>query len=72
MIRGFRWVLTGKNVWQLEGPVGSRRFHGCVSIWSPNYATWHTDHKTQGECHNILLAMDCVESIVRESLTPDQ
>lgn len=48
MIRGYRWILTGKKVWQLEGPCGSRRFHGCVSVWSDSYATWHTDHMTQG------------------------
>lgn len=66
MIRGFRWVLTGYKVWQLEGPPKSRRFHGCVSVISDAEDTrWHTDHKTQGECKTKREAMDCVENQLR-------
>lgn len=28
--KNFRWVETGVRIWQLESPVGSRRFHGIV------------------------------------------
>lgn len=49
MIRGYRWILTGRNVWQLEGPPKSRRFHGCVSGYSGHDFRWHTGYAEQYE-----------------------
>lgn len=80
MIRGYRWIKTAPNVWQYEGPSGSRRFHGQVycfrdgsaSFCVPGgYATYstvtdkHIEHG-QGERATVRLAKDEIEKDVRK------
>lgn len=40
MIRGYRWIKTAPDVWQIEGPPKSRRFHGMVHIWEDGSAVF--------------------------------
>lgn len=77
MIRGYRWVETGKRYWQLEGPVGSRHFHGAVF---ENFCYvhgrlrrgefhWYTKGGVlSGETATRRVAMDCVENYIRASV----
>lgn len=72
MVRGYRWVETGKRVWQLEGPPKSRHFHGCVSDNS-GWFGWHGGYASaeQGESATKREAMDHVEELVRGKISAD-
>jgi hypothetical protein len=81
MIRGYRWIKTAPDVWQLEGPPRSRRFHGMVQVQKYGAAcfclpggsyTVHSDGRAeengQGYRTSVRLAKDEIEKHVRESL----
>lgn len=57
-IKGFRWIKTGSNVWQLESE--PRLFHGCVCRY-PTHVTWYVNSFTHGEAKNVWAAKDEVE-----------
>jgi hypothetical protein len=77
MIRGYRWIKTAPDVWQLEGPPNSRRFHGIVSVRDDGSATFclpsgydiswtdgRYEEHGQGERQTVRLAKDEVEKAV--------
>ena len=79
MIRGYRWVETGRGTWLFEGPSGSRRFHGVVSDYGDGYVTFclpggyhvsYGDGRTEehgcGQHPTVRAAKDEVEKAVRE------
>lgn len=81
MIHGYRWIKTASDVWQLEGPPKSRRFHGMVSFWADGSACfcvpggWHASYSDgrqeehgQGYRANVRLAKDEIERHVRQKL----
>lgn len=62
-IKGYRWVQTGPQVWQLEGDPG--HFHGRVYLNGDNTYTWVCLRlRHQGEEGNRSKAMFRVERIV--------
>ena len=67
MIRGYRWVKTGIDVWLFESKLGY--FHGKVEVtFDPCVWVWcmYGDYpRGQGEAPTRRAAMDCVENCVR-------
>lgn len=75
----FAWVQTGWRIWQLESPVGSRRFHGTV--WADGtqpvfavpggFSVVHSDgrieERGQGERATVRA---CKQEIMRRFLEP--
>ena len=82
MIHGFRWIETGKRVWQLEGPARSRRFHGIVSDHGSHitfslpggytvvrtYGDVRYEEHGSGERATVREAKDEVEKVVKAQL----
>ena len=70
MLRGYRWIKTGRDVWQLEGL--PRQFHGAVSPNAAGTWTWHTGYggREQGESATRREAMDCVETARYKEAAP--
>lgn len=83
MIYGFRWIKTAPDVWQFEGPSGSRRFHGMVNVRRDGTATFalpggysvyrypqNTDEEHgQGERPSVRVAKNEIEKHIRAAKT---
>lgn len=74
----FRWVETGVKIWQLESPIGSRRFCGIVwgdsntPHWSMpgGYSVVSTHAPTEEhECGECLTVDECKTEVERRSGT---
>ena len=66
MIRGYRWVKTGINVWLFGNKFGY--FHGKVEVTgNPCCWVWCMlgAYQGQGEAPTRRAAMDCVENCIR-------
>jgi hypothetical protein len=79
-MKRFRWVKTAPEIWQLESPPESKRFHGTVCELSNGRATfclpwgwwvWSAHRKAEehghGQRDSVSLAKDEVERLFRET-----
>jgi len=69
-IRGFRWIETGRRVWQLEDL--PRHFRGCVSQYGPSDFRWHLGFGGEPDQGESSTKRDAMNEVERRIIPPVQ